>query len=368
MLGRGLESLIPPSGSSNNSRDNDKEESDTRGFRHVGEMDKGVGPLGQRPEMVKSSQFLKEKSEEDSSSSQTIPRAKDGPLDAAPTSARVSAGEQNKQTIFQIEIDKVKPNPHQPRRDFNDEVLGELAASIREFGILQPLVVTKIEVDIPTGRDVEYTLIAGERRLKAAKLAGLPTVPAIIRSISLERERLEMAIIENLQRENLNPIERGRAFARLQDEFSLTQREIATRLGKSRAAVANTVRLLDLPSYIQTALSNNQISESHGRLLLGISDEKSREQIFKDLVDTKLTTRELKGQVAKARDGNSSFTIDLSPEIKMFQEELTSQLGAPVKIDQRGEGGKITITFYSDEELQSIIDRFKKNNEEEVGW
>ncbi|MDO8574473.1 MAG: ParB/RepB/Spo0J family partition protein [bacterium] len=361
-LGKGLESLIPPSQGSGRKDDNvppnfPPNVSETRksgvfgdeptGFRHVGDIDRGVGPLGQKPTL----EFRKSEGLESSKSS----------TGQAPSA---SSG----QAVFQIEISKIKPNPHQPRREFNNELLGELAASIREFGILQPLVVTKVEIETPTGTDVQYTLIAGERRLMAAKIAGLPTVPAIIRNIGLERERLEMAIIENLQRENLNPIERGRAFARLQDEFNLTQREIATRLGKSRAAVANTMRLLDLPSYIQTALSSNQISESHGRLLLGVEDEKSRERIFKDLVGMKLTTRELKGKVAKTRDGDLSITIDLSPEIKMFQEELTAQLGAPVKIDHKGEGGRITITFYSDEELQSIIDRFKKDAGEDVGW
>lgn len=355
-LGKGLESLIPPSQGSGRKDDNTAsnlpppDTSKTRkpgvfsdeptGFRHISELDKGIGPLNQKPAPIFPRKPADKKSDE---KAQT-------------------------QSVFQIETDKIKPNPHQPRRDFNDDLLGELAASIREFGILQPLVVTKVEVETSTGTDVQYTLIAGERRLKAAKIAGLPTVPAIVRNIGLERERLEMAIIENLQRENLNPIERGRAFARLQDEFNLTQREIATRLGKSRAAVANTMRLLDLPSYIQTALSSNQISESHGRLLLGVEDEKSRERIFRDLVDMKLTTRELKGKVTKTKDGDLPATIDLSPEIKMFQEELTAQLGAPVKIDQKGDGGKITITFYSDEELQSIIDRFKKDSAEDVGW
>ena len=382
-LGKGLESLIPPSQGSGRKDDNVSPNfppnvSETRksgvfgdeptGFRHVGDIDRGVGPLGQKPTL----EFRKSEGLESSKSSTgQAPSAGSGQAGSRQASsgqARLRENASAGEAVFQIEISKIKPNPHQPRREFNNELLGELAASIREFGILQPLVVTKVEIETPTGTDVQYTLIAGERRLMAAKIAGLPTVPAIIRNIGLERERLEMAIIENLQRENLNPIERGRAFARLQDEFNLTQREIATRLGKSRAAVANTMRLLDLPSYIQTALSSNQISESHGRLLLGVEDEKSRERIFRDLVDMKLTTRELKGKVAKTRGADLSVTIDLSPEIKMFQEELTAQLGAPVKIDHKGEGGRITITFYSDEELQSIIDRFKKDSGEDVGW
>ena len=394
-LGKGLESLIPPSqGSGRNDENKNLVNSralnnEPAGLRPISDLDRGIGPLNQKPTPVEPKQFPKEEAINLSAkagadkpfgsvSSKPSDSAQDRSFGAAPSTAKAPEDRQGKpfdatlgkQTIFQIETDKVKPNPHQPRREFNDEALGELAASIREFGILQPLVVTKVEVETPTGQDVEYTLIAGERRLKAAKLAGLPTVPAIIRNIGLERERLEMAIIENLQRENLNPIERGRAFARLQDEFNLTQREIAVRLGKSRAAVANTMRLLDLPSYIQNALSGNQISESHGRLLLAIEDDKTRERMFRDLVDMKLTTRELKDRVGKIKnsEGSGIFSIDLSPEIKMFQEELATQLGAPVKIDHKGDGGKITITFYSDEELQGIIDRLKKENGGGVGW
>src|SRR3989344_4719501 len=145
--------------------------------------------------------------------------------------------------IFQIEVERITSNPHQPRREFNEEALKELANSIREFGVLQPLVVSKIERETENGTSVEYELIAGERRLMASKLAGLRTVPAIVRSTSSDKEKLELAIIENIQRADLNPIETARAFAKLQDEFKLTQREIAARLGKSREAVANSVRL-----------------------------------------------------------------------------------------------------------------------------
>lgn len=335
MLGKGLESLIPPNKTNDDKADqslNNSADEKISGFRQAGEGIYGIGPLRQTPGRIP-------------------PKASEA--------------------IFQIEVERIKPNPHQPRREFDKEGLSELAASIREVGILQPLVVTKVEKETPMGTDVDYTLIAGERRLLGAKMAGMERVPAIIRSIDLERERLEMAVIENLQREDLNPIERGRAFARLQDEFSLTQREIATRLGKSRAAVANTLRLLDLPTYIQEALAKGQISESHGRLLLEISDEASQERIFRDLADLRLTTRELKSRVSatqpKFKREGGVITIDLSPELKGFQERLASQLGAPVKIEQKGEGGKIIITFYSDEELQGIIERLKKE-EEDVGW
>src|SRR3989338_8615740 len=139
--------------------------------------------------------------------------------------------------IFHIEADKIKPNPFQPRRDFDEESLKELGSSIREFGILHPIVVTKHEIETDHGTDVEYHLISGERRWRASKMVGLERIPAIIRAMPSERERLEMAIIENIQREDLNPIETARAYAKLQDQFGLTQREVAVRVGKSREVV-----------------------------------------------------------------------------------------------------------------------------------
>ena len=170
------------------------------------------------------------------------------------------------ESIFHIEIEKITPNPDQPRRHFDQDALHELASSIREFGFLQPLVVSKVEKETPTGIEVEYQIIAGERRFMAAKMLGLPRVPAIIRNINLEREKLELGVIENIQRENLNPIEMARAFQRLQEEFRMTQREIAAKLGKSREVVANSVRLLDLPEYIQRAVEKGEVSESNARL------------------------------------------------------------------------------------------------------
>jgi ParB family chromosome partitioning protein len=276
-----------------------------------------------------------------------------------PTSVEKAVGKKPTEAIFHIEVNKIKPNPHQPRRVFSEEGINELASSIREFGMLQPLVVTKIEREVPTGTEVEYELIAGERRWLAAKKLGLSTVPAIIKNIDLERKRLEMAVVENIQRENLNPIETARAFAKLQDEFRLTQREIATRLGKSRELVANTLRLLDLPPYIQEAISAKQISESHGRLLLRVEDPGAQQKLFQDLLQNRLTTRELKNRVRpiKQKSAEEKESAELSPELKMFREKLSSELGAPVTIQQRGESGKITITFYSPEELKNIIDR-----------
>jgi ParB family chromosome partitioning protein len=275
--------------------------------------------------------------------------------------------------VFLIETDKIKPNPYQPRRIFDEEELKELANSIREFGILQPLVVTKIEQETETGTAVEYQLIAGERRLLAAKLLGLERVPAIVKSINLERERLEMAIIENIQRADLNPIETARAYAKLQDQFGLTQREVSTRVGKSREVVANTLRLLNLPSNIQDAISKKIISESQGRLLLTISDLIHQQTLFEDILKNNLTVRQIKEKVQKIKDITKEpeaiplDSIAIDPETQILEKELEEFFGTKVRLEKSGDpptgGGKITIAFYSPEELQGIVAKLLKIEE-----
>lgn len=333
MLGKGLESLIPP-----NQGKNDAPATPAQSVPHQ----QAANDAGKPAANPHASNF--------SADPAVQPQQPQKKRDKEP---------ENLGSIFHIEVEKIKPNPQQPRRQFEEEALRDLASSIREFGILQPIVVTKIETETPTGTSVEYQLIAGERRLLASKLLGLEHIPAIIRNIDLERERLELAIIENIQREGLNPIERARAFAKLQDEFRLTQREIAVRLGKSRESIANTVRLLDLPAAITEALEKNQISESHGRLLLAIEDPGTQERIFRELLEKRMTTRDLKNKVRNAKPENQKEELaGMSPEIKMMQEKLSSELGAPVKIESEGERGRITITFYSPEELKNIVDKF----------
>lgn len=268
--------------------------------------------------------------------------------------------------VFLIETERITPNPHQPRRDFDEEALKELAASIREVGIIQPLVVTKVEEEFETGTQVKYELIAGERRWRAAQIVGLERVPAIIRSVSLDRDRLELAIIENVQRADLNPIESARAFAKLQDQFNLTQREIAARLGKSREAIANAVRLLNLPTKIQDAIANRTISESQARLLLTVDDLARQQLFFDDLLKNNLSVRELKSRIQKVKSGEiavESPPTDIksepapSPELLSIQKTLEERLGTKVKLETLGDTGKITITFYSPEELRGIVNK-----------
>lgn len=264
--------------------------------------------------------------------------------------------------IFHIEVDKIYPNPHQPRRDFNEEALQELAGSIQEFGILHPLVVTKHEVPTDSGTSVEYHLISGERRLRAAKMAGLERVPAIVRALPTERERLEMAIIENIQRENLNPIETARAYAKLQDQFGLAQREIAVRVGKSREVVANAIRLLNLPTNIQEAIAGGQINESQGRLLLMVSDISEQQVIFSDLVNSNLSVRDLRTRIQQTKEkAPAAPPLPPDPVLQSIEEQLREMLGTKVKLQKEGQGGKLTISFYSSEELQAIIDRLAKS-------
>jgi ParB family chromosome partitioning protein len=197
-------------------------------------------------------------------------------------------------------------------------------------------------------------------------MLGLERVPAIVREVDTAHERLEMAVIENIQRENLNPVELARAFARLQDEFRLTQREIATRLGKSREVVANTLRLLDLPTYIQEAVGRGEITESHGRLLLAVPDPEAQKKLFEDLLGHRMTTRELRLRVESMKPVKKEPPP--SPEIAAVEEKLSSELGAPVKISGGEAGGKITIIFYSAEELRQIAERLGKEKKlEEAG-
>ena len=362
MLGKGLESLIPSAGSGDDSgaqggilpapqeRDTSAEVRPEETPASAERTDSGdAAILGSPPRGVQEA---------------------DPPLVVTPpppaTTPPLSSGgghvyepQKFHEAIFHIEVEKIQPNPHQPRREFNEESIKELAASIREFGLLQPVVVTKVEREVPTGTEVDYQLISGERRLLAAKMLGLERIPAIIKKVDVAHERLEMAMIENIQRQNLTPIELARALTRLQEEFRMTQREIATRLGKSREVVANTVRLLDLSPPIQDALEKNQITESHGRLLLSITDPKAQEQLFRDLLAQHLTTRELRDRVdgARPRGAIRRKAAGLPPDLLMLQEKLSAELGAPVKIERHGDTGKITISFYSGEELQHIVSR-----------
>ena len=270
--------------------------------------------------------------------------------------------------IFHIEVDKIKPNPFQPRRDFDEAALQELAGSIREFGILHPIIVTKMETQTEFGTNVEYQLISGERRWRASQIAGLERIPAIIRAMPSDRERLELAIIENIQREDLNPIETARAYAKLQDQFGLTQREISVKIGKSREAIANSVRLLNLPSQIQDAVSGGKLNESQARLLLMVPDMKEQIDLFNNIIVNNLSVRELKQRIHPKKETGvlPSEAPRKNPELEKIEDQLRELLGTKVKLQQDKDGGKLTISFYSTEELFAIIQKLAPTAKEEI--
>lgn len=259
-----------------------------------------------------------------------------------------------KESIFNVEIGKIRPNPHQPRKELLKSALKELADSIREYGILQPLIVTKIEKPTERGRSVEYELIAGERRWRAAQLAGLPHVPVIIKD-SLAREKLEMALVENLQRENLNPIESALAFRQLQEEFSLKHHEIAQKVGKKRTTVTNTLRLLTLPKEIQKAMISNQITEGHGRAIL-LAKPNARLSLFRKILKNNLSVRQSEDKARKLALSDKPYAAGpKNPLFKEIENDLKKVIGRRVSLTQRGEVGHLNIEFYNKRELNKLV-------------
>ena len=254
--------------------------------------------------------------------------------------------------VLSLAISSIVPNPHQPRLHFDQEKLEELAKSIKEHGILQPLVVTRVSADT-------YELIAGERRFQAAKSLGLETVPALVRE-AWEQLKLELAIIENVQRHNLNPIEEAKAYARLVNEFSLSQEAVAEKMGKKRSTVANTLRLLHLPVEIQRAVAEGRISEGHAKALLAIENKEKQRAIFELILKEELTVRETESRVKSVSvAGHTRHTQVIAPEIVEASSELMSRFGTKVKIAPSGKGGKIIFEYFSDEELNGLLGKFK---------
>ncbi|MEX2514982.1 MAG: ParB/RepB/Spo0J family partition protein [Candidatus Paceibacterota bacterium] len=273
--------------------------------------------------------------------------------------------------IFWVEVEKIKPNPYQPRRDFNEERLRDLAESIRQYGILQPLTVTRKEhVKEDGGLKVEYELIAGERRHRASQLANLSQVPVIIRSGEENAQvKLELAIIENLQREDLNPIERAEAFDQLANEFDFTHKEIAKKIGKSREYVSNSMRLLKLPEDIKQAVINGQMTEGHARPIMMLRDKpQEQETLFKEVIHKGLTVREAESIARRdAQDKVRKKKNKITPKTKQLEDRLSDTFGTRVKIEERDVGGKLVIDFFSEEDLENIIKLVQAGGDMEVG-
>lgn len=246
--------------------------------------------------------------------------------------------------ILRIPVGDIIANPFQPRREFHADELGELVSSIKEYGVLQPLVVTERENGM-------FELIAGERRLRASKQAGLRDVPAILRTAD-QQEKLELALIENIQRSDLTPIEEAHSYAQLMDEFGLTQERVAARVGKSRPVVANTLRLLKLPDDMQRALSDGEISMSMARVLVGMTDMKEQHAMFERMLKGEYTVREAETVARSKKNGKRKSVKDVN--LLAMEEELRGKLGTKVVIDRKNGHGKIMLEFWSDEELDEL--------------
>lgn len=264
-------------------------------------------------------------------------------------------------SIFWVEVDKISPNPFQPRREFDESRLRELADSIRMYGVMQPLTVTRKELSKDDGGIfVEYELIAGERRLRASKLAGLSQVPVIIRSSEeSERMKLELAIIENLQREDLNPVDRALAFKQLAEHFELSHSQVAKKVGRSREYVSNTMRLLQLPELILSAMKRGEITEGHGRALLMLATRPDEQNtLFREIVLKKLSVREVERisrKIAIDRVRKKEW-VNMDPELIEIEKQFTSTLGTRVQISRTDFGGKLVIDYFSQEDLRKILD------------
>lgn len=264
--------------------------------------------------------------------------------------------------LTEISINKITNNVNQPRKVFDDESLNELAESIKEVGILQPLTVKEVENG--------YEIIAGERRWRAARLAGLSTVPVIIKKLS-ELESLEAALIENLQRVDLNPMEEAQTYKRLSAEFNLSQEDIASRVGKSRAVVANAMRLLNLDSRVRDFVSEGRLSNGHARALLGISDGNAQYELAEKIIEEELSVRqteeavkaanEVTRQSAEAKKGGIKDPEAIRAYLSLAKD-LKSVLGAKVNIKNGKNKGKIEIEYYSDDELERLVGLIKSIN------
>ena len=258
----------------------------------------------------------------------------------------------NKNSTLTISINKIKSDKDQPRKSFDSEKIAELTESIKTHGIIQPLILRKIDND-------QYIIVAGERRWRAAKIAGLKEVPAIIMDLT-ESEILEISLIENIQRQDLNPIEEAIAYKKLIDDFKMTHEELSKRIGKSRTSITNTMRLINLDDRVQQYIIEGVISEGHGRALLGIKDFEIQYELAQQVIDEKLSVRELEKIIRRIIEPNnrnsSSSKQELNPYYKEIKNQLQNYFGTKVNISNKNNKGKIEIEYYSEDDLQRILD------------
>ena len=274
------------------------------------------------------------------------------PVAAVPTSV---AAPDNRERVQRVALNRIRPSALQPRKEFAPEALQELADSIREQGIVQPLIVRE--------RGGFFELIAGERRWRAAQLLNLPEVPVITREAD-DRSVLELALIENLQRENLNPLEEALGYSQLVDQFQLTQEQIAVKVGKSRAAVANATRLLKLPTAVQTLLRENRISVGHAKVILGLTDAAHQTLAAERIVKEELNVRQTEGLIAKlqarlkapGQTAKLAAVVPVDSNIARLEEKMRHKFGTKVHLKYAHGKGAVEITFFSDDELQRVLE------------
>jgi len=255
--------------------------------------------------------------------------------------------------LLELEVEKIKPNPYQPREKYDPQKLAELANSIKEKGLIQPVVVRKT--------DSGFELIAGERRLKAAKDVGMKLIPALIMENLTKAGMLELTLVENVQREDLNPIEAAKGYQRLLTELGLSQNDVSKRIGKERSSIANTLRLLQLPKSIQKMILEAKLSEGHARAILAVRDPDQQLLLAKRIINQGLSVREVESLVypeKKAKERKKKLRI-LSPALQEIEDKLREVFGTSVRLVQRKKRGRIEIEFYSEEDLNRILEILK---------
>ena len=261
-----------------------------------------------------------------------------------------------KESVFWVEVSKIKENPYQPRTFFREEDINSLADSIKKYGILQPLVVTKVEKDDEGGIKTAYELIAGERRLRACQKLNIDRVPVIIREPSTQ-EKLELALIENVQRKNLNPMEKAEAYFRLKEEFSLLEREIAEITGKSREVVSNALRLLSLPEDVRQALKNEQISEGHAKVLLSIENAEDQIQFLRFIIEEGLSVRKLEQKIREYRNPKKVLSIKDTAYLEEFENKFKEIFRFnDIKVKNSSKNYQVVLNFKSEDEMKGFME------------
>jgi len=259
----------------------------------------------------------------------------------------------DKGRVLEVRLEQIEVNPMQPRKSFNEHQLNELAESIKQYGVIQPLIVTQN----PSAGGGKFELIAGERRLRAAKVIGLATIPVIVRQAD-EQQKLELALVENLQREDLNSIETAIAYRKLLDEFSLNQDELAAKVGKSRPVITNTLRFLNLPEEIQVALIEGRITEGHAKVIVGLESEAQQMALYKKILMNRMNVEQSLKET-RVMGGTKQARIKINYGDKDKEFAFRQFFGTKAEVKRKGKGGEIIIYFYSDEELGEIVQRMK---------